>query len=135
MMRPKAGVVALVAAPFLVGCMGVRSIAIPEPAARSGQEVRGVVLSGVGGSDGERLEARRVEDVRWTDSTLAITGVFASSGDGIETREFSLDSLSAILVRGLDVNRTSAIIAVAVVGTVAAIALIINGKGDQGPLR
>jgi len=135
MKRPNAGLVALVVAPFLVGCMGIQPIAIPEPATRPDHEVRGVVLAGAGGADGVRVEASRVEDVRWTDSTLAITGIFTESGDGVETREFSLDSLSAILVRGVDVNRTSAIIAVAVVGAVAAIAFIINGKGDQGPLR
>lgn len=138
MRRPDARLTTLATSCFLVGCMGIQARAIPDPSARYDQEVHGVVLADDAQGGGRRVETSRVEDVTWTDSTIVITGVFrddGSGGDRIETREFPFDSLSGILVRGLDVNRTSAIIALVVVGTVATVAFVINGGGGQGPLR
>lgn len=138
MKRPSAGLVAAVAALFLVGCMGVQARPLPEPSARVEEGIRGVILADAGDRESERVEPRRVEEVAWTDSTIVITGVFEDGGPdagGIETRAYRLSSLSGILVRAVDVNRTSAVIGLAVVVAVATIALIINGQGGQGPLR
>lgn len=134
MKKPAPILVAAVVLPFLAGCVRVHSQPPSEAADRPAAALRGVVLSEAAG--GGRFEFERVDRVEWTDSTVALTGLLTPEGGGtanrIETRGFALPDVAGVLVRGVDVNRTSVLIAVVGVGAAAIAGLLITGENNEG---
>lgn len=130
MKQSRRALAAAVAAAFLSGCMGTVAQPLPEPTARPMTQVRGVVLGDP--DDGERIRYRTVEHVAWTDSTLSVSGIVDGSGGlgsaPVTTTTYRLSEVGAVLVRGLDVNRTSLIVAGVMVGASIAAMLLFGGK-------
>ena len=116
----------MVTVPFLVGCASILVEPLPEPAARPTTTIRGVILRNA--SSGERIDYRRTEFVVWTDSTLAITGIVPAESQNVTTRTYRLSDLEAVLVRRVDANRTSLLIAGVMVGVAALTAILVTGK-------
>ncbi len=123
--------------PFLAGCMGTVVHPLPEPVLRSTTDVRGVVLGDP--ESGERIEFSRVDHVEWTDSTLQIVGVLrtpdGSGTDGsgnVRLRTFPLSDLGGVLVRGVDPNKTSILIAGVLVGAATIGAFLVTGTTPGG---
>ena len=111
MKKPRPGLVIALTLPFLAGCFTTFALPVPEPAERGDTEVKGLVIGE--GENTERVEFHQVDDVQWTEESLIITGIAKDSdGSGIpQTDTFSLEDVSAILVRSLDPNRTSGLVA------------------------
>ena len=134
MTKPRAGLVVTLTLPFLAGCFGTLPRPLPPPGAQPGN-VNGVVM-GVG-PDAERVEFARVDSLEWTDSSVIITGVVKGSeqpvaSGTVETRTFAFADVSALLVHALDPGKTSALVALVGVGSVAVVAFMITGKTVAG---
>lgn len=132
MRKPPRAVVLSVMIPFVAGCMGTIPRPLPEPSARPEGSVRGVVLDEDHG--GTRVEFSEVAHVEWSDSTVAITGVLKEAEDGpgeVVTRIHRLSELESLLVRQLDPNRTSILVASVVVGITVIGALLFTGKTNE----
>ncbi|MCH7531741.1 MAG: hypothetical protein IIB36_08295 [Gemmatimonadetes bacterium] len=133
MKKPRRILVIAGIVPFLAGCMGTLAQPLPEPALRSSTNVRGVVLGDP--ESGERIEFSRVDHVEWTDSTLSIVGALATPDgggtDGSNTtraRTFALSDIGAVLVAGVEPNKTSLLIAGVLVGVTVIGAFLVTGK-------
>jgi hypothetical protein len=130
MRKPARALVIAVAVPFLTGCIRTMPRPLPEPSARAGISVRGVVLGG--STEGERVEFADVDRVQWTDSTIEIRGVLKDPGTDhagqLVTRTHRLSDIGAVLVRRVDPNRTSILIAAVAVGISVIMALRFTGK-------
>ena len=111
MKKPRPGLIIALALPFLVGCFATFALPVPEPPARGAPDAQGVVLGE--GENAARVEFDQVNDVQWTEESLIITGIAKNSDTpGIpQTSTFSLEDASAILVKNIDPNRTSVIMA------------------------
>lgn len=133
MRRPARVLVIAVTVPFLSGCIRTMPRPLPEPSARGGISVRGVVLNGA--AAGERIEFADVDEVAWTDSTIAITGVLKASGTAdagrVVTRTHRLSDIGAVLVRQVDPNRTSILVVALAVGISVIAALRLTGKTTE----
>ena len=118
---------------LLAACMRVQVQPLPAPKNRNALQVRGVVLRS---GEPSRIEFARVDDVAWTDSTLALTGVLRTdaSSTAVTTRSFALSSISGVLVREVDADRTSLLIAAVGVGTVAIATFLLTGKTDENTM-
>ena len=130
MRKPNKGLVLAVTLPLLAGCFATLAQPVPSPQDRTGMDIDGVVLGE--GENAERVEFERVDNVQWTDDSLSIIGVVKGGDANAVTRTFSLEEVSAILVRGFDDARTSAIMAVTIVGSVAAIAFLLTSRTRDG---
>lgn len=130
MRKPPRAFVIVVALLFLSGCFRVQAVALPEPAERGALDVRGVVLEG-----DERIEFARVDQTEWSDSTILLSGLLKSAGESgaptATTRTIALSSVTALLVRQVDANRTSIIIGGIIVGGIAIAALALTGQADE----
>ena len=134
MRKPPRALVLLVTLPFLAGCVGTFAQPMPEPSARPSSGLRGVVLGDA--ETGERVEFARVDFVQWTDSTLAITGVRrgdAMAGSaGITTNTYRTTDIAALLVRQVDPDKTSLLVAGVFVGVGVIAAILFTGKTTSG---
>ncbi len=142
MSKPHPALVVPITLAFLTGCFHVRVSPLPAQGEPRPANVRGVVLRGAG--DGERVEFERVDDTRWTDSTLTLTGVLRTparsatsqsrpglTGDAVMSRSFPLSTVSGLLVRQVNANTTSILIGVFAVGAIATAAFLLTGKTDE----
>ena len=118
--------VVTVTIPFLVGCMATLPQPLPESAARPNTAIRGVVLRNP--ESGERVEYGRTEFVQWTDSTVVIVGIVRGESPNVSTRTYRLSDVEAILVREVDPNRTSLLVAGVFVGVGILAAIAFTGK-------
>lgn len=126
MRKPPCAFVVAVAIPFLSGCMGINALPVPAPSERVGLDVRGVVVDE---QSGERVRFSEVSHVQWGDSTVTITGFRDGSASEAEfvTDTWSLSDIDALLVHGVDSNRTSILVGGLIVGTIVAVAIAITG--------
>ena len=135
MKKPGRLLVTVLTIPFLGGCFGVVQTPLPEaPAEREALNLRGVVIGDPG--DGERIEFKEVLDVQWTDDALRV--VASQNGDNgfeVVTRTYPVSSLSAVLVREIDANRTSGVVIGIFAGLFVAFAFIFNAEGKDGVLE
>ena len=99
---------------------------LPESAARPTTPIRGVILRNPG--SGERIEYSQTLFVEWTDSTVAITGIVPAESQNMTTRLYRLSDVEAILVRRVDANRTSLLVAGVMVGVGVLSAILLGGK-------
>jgi hypothetical protein len=113
--------------------MRVQVQPLPAPEKRNATQIRGVVLRA---AEAQRIEFARVDNVAWTDSMLALTGVLRTdaSSTAVTTRSFALSSLSGVLVREVDADRTSILIAAVGVGTVVIATFLLTGKTDENTM-
>ncbi len=132
MKKPRPGLVIALTLPFLTGCFTTFALPVPEPAERGDTEVKGLVLGE--GENAERVEFDQVDDVQWTEESLIITGIAKDSdGSGIpQTDAFSLEDISAILVRSLDPNRTSGFVAALFLIPIATWMFLVSGQSREG---
>ena len=132
MKKPRPGLIIALALPFLAGCFATFALPVPEPADRGDTDVQGVVLGE--GENAERVEFDQINDVQWTEESLIITGIAKDSDTpGIsQTRTFSLEDASAILVKNLDPNRTSGIIAALCLIPISIWMVIVSGQSREG---
>ena len=114
----------MVTVPYLVGCAAILVEPLPEPAARPTTAIRGVILA----ASGERIDYSRAEFVVWSDSTLAITGIVPAESQNVTTRTYLLSDLESVLVRRVDADRTSLLVAGVMVGFAALTAILVTGK-------
>lgn len=94
--------------------------------------MQGVVLGE--GENAERVEFDQIYDVQWTEESLIITGI-AKNSDTPEipqTSTFSLEDASAILVKNLDPNRTSVIMAALILIPISIWAVVVTGQSKEG---
>lgn len=132
MRKPPPALVLAMATPLLTGCFGTLPAPLPEPGARAQADVRGVILRG-DTAEGERVEFADILDVQWHDESLAIVGVPRGAvGTQPVTRTFPFTDLSGVLVRQLDTNRTSALIAGTMLGLIGTVAFLVTGKTKEG---
>ena len=131
MKKPRPGLVIALTLPFLAGCFTTFALPVPEPAERGDTEVKGLVLGE--GENAERVEFDQIDDVQWTEESLIITGIAKDSdGSGIpQTDTFSLEDVSAILVRSLDPNRTSGLVAGLFLVPIAAWMFLVSGQSRE----
>jgi hypothetical protein len=124
------GLVIALSLPFLTSCFTTLSLPVPEPAERGDTNVRGVVLGE--GENSERVEFDQIDDVQWTEESLIITGIAKNSDrPGVpQATAFSLEDASAILIRSLDPNRTSGIIAALFLIPISIWMVAINGQSS-----
>ncbi len=80
------------------------------------------------------MEFDQIDDVQWTEESLIITGIAKDSdGSGIpQTDAFSLEDVSAILVRSLDPNRTSGLVAGVFLVPIAIWMVLVSGQSRAG---
>ena len=137
MKNPRAALVAAVLLPFLAGCVRVHAQSASDAAGRDAGAYRGVVLRDAAG--GGRVEFSRVDAVEWTDTTLTLTGEAlprpGGAPAGVTTRRFALADVEGVLVRGVDANRTSVLIAAIGVGAAIVGAFVITGENNEGRAR
>jgi len=117
----------MVTVPFLVGCAAILVEPLPEPAARPTTVIRGVILA----PSGERIDYSRAEFVIWTDSTLAITGIVPAESQDVTTRTYLFSDLESVLVRRLNADRTSLLVAGVMIGVAALTAILVTGKTND----
>lgn len=117
-----------VATTFLGGCYGVHVRPLPEPELRAETQIRGVVRRDDGAE--ARTEFKRVDNVEWTDSTVALTGQLTGRSGTVVTRTFPLAGLDGILVREFNTNAVSLAIAGAALVGGAIWALTVTGTAD-----
>lgn len=133
MNKPPRSLTLAATATFLTGCFGTLPTPLPGPEARADVDVRGVVLKADDGSEGERVRFSEILDVDWRDSSLSILGSRAGAGTTQpSSHEFAYDDLAGVLTRQVDTNRTSALIAAAILATVATVTLLVTGKTEEG---
>ena len=118
--------VVTVTIPFMLGCVATLVEPIPQSGPRPTTAIRGVILRNP--ESEERIEYRETLFVEWTDSTLAITGIVPAESQNMMTRTYRLSDVEAILVREVDVNRTSFLIAGVMVGVGVLSAVLFGGK-------
>ena len=128
----RSGLVIALALPFLTGCFATLSLPVPEPAERGDTNVRGVVLGE--GENSERVEFDQIDDVQWTEESLIITGITKNSDTpGIpQASAFSLEDTSALLVKNLDPNRTSGLIAALFLIPISIWMVVVSGQSRDG---
>lgn len=102
---------------------------LPESAARPTTAIRAVILRNP--ESGERIEYSQTLVVEWTDSTLAITGIVPAESQNMTTRTYRLSDVEAILVREVDVNRTSFLVVGVMVGVGVLSAILFGGKTNS----
>jgi hypothetical protein len=129
--HPRPALVIAAATALLAACMRVQTRPLPTPETRAATPIRGVVLRS---GDPSRIEFARVDNVAWTDSTLALTGALRNNAsvNAVTTRTFALSAISAVLVRELDADRTSIIIAVVGIGAAVIGTLLLSGESSAG---
>lgn len=134
--RPRPVLALAVLGFFLAGCISTHVQPLPEAPERPPTEIRGIVVEEDGG--GERIEFERLDHVEWTDSTVVLVGFRkASDGGGSsgnrvgERYAFPVSSVTGVLVREVDANRTSILIAAFGVGAAAIAALLLTGQADR----
>lgn len=136
MKKPGPVLVLSVLVPFLHGCYSLVAEPLPSPPTPPSGDIRGIVVEDVGGE--RRVQPDPLHDLVWTDSTVALTGVFEADGDGpadvgtVQTRSFPLSSVTGVLVREFDSNTASILLAGGIVGSIAVVALLLTGKTDEG---
>ena len=132
MKKPRPGLIIALALPFLAGCFTNFALPVPEPAERGDTDAKGVVLGE--GENAERVEFDQIDDVQWTEESLIITGITKNSDTpGIpQASAFSLEDISAILVRSLDPNRTSGLVAGLFLVPIATFMFLISGQSREG---
>jgi hypothetical protein len=140
MSKQPPALVIVVAAAVLGGCVRVHVEPVPPAPARASTDIRGVVLARAG--EAERVEFERVDRVEWTDSTVIVTGVrrrrteaettaHPGAAGTATTHSFALATVSGVLVKGIDPNRTSFIVAAIALGGVVIATLLIEGETDE----
>lgn len=132
MKKSRPGLIIALVLPFLAGCFTTFALPVPEPAERGDTDVQGVVLGE--GENAERVEFDQIYDVQWTEESLIITGI-AKNSDTPEipqTSTFSLEDASAILVKNLDPNRTSVIMAALILIPISIWAVVVTGQSKEG---
>ncbi len=117
---------------FLTGCYSVVPVPLPPPGEREATQVRGVVLEGDNGSEGEAIRFEEVFETQWRSEGLFLAGTLAGGGNEALSREFRYEELASVMARQLDVGSTSGLIGAAIVGTIAVIAFVITGQGGEG---
>ncbi len=128
MKKPRPGLIIALALPFLAGCFTTLALPIPEPAEREDIELNGVVFR-----DAQRVEFDQIDAVEWTEESLIITGITKYGGSDIpETARYSLEDLSGILVRNLEPNRTSGIVAALFLIPISIWMVIVSGQSREG---
>lgn len=139
MRKPNAVLAAVVAAAFMVsGCISVQRAPVPGPEARDGLDIRGVIV-GECPPDGpgcETFEYSEVHDVRWTETSLVITGAVHAPGEDdhgqITTVTFPLAEVSEVLVSETAGTRSSIIVAGILMGASVIITFLVTGKSQDG---
>jgi hypothetical protein len=133
MKRPGRLLTAAVGLPFMAGCFTTAMVPVPPPTERADTEIRGVVVQGPDGGDGERLEFAELFDVQWTAEALSVVGrlVGAPESAAATSRSFSYEELAGVLVRQVDANKTSGLLGGVIVGTIAIVAILINGQVNE----
>jgi len=138
MRKPRPLLVVPFGALLLASCVRVQAQPYPTPEARASTHIRGVVLAGDGA--GRRVEFDDVNAVEWTDSTLIITGRRKAASGGsasvpsTETVSFPLAAVTAVLVRRVDVNRTSLLIAGIGLGSIIIATVLVNSQDESAVL-
>ena len=113
---------------MLAGCFTTSTVPVPVTApAREATDFRGVVVRETGGGE-QIVEFSEILEATWTPTSLSVVGfVDGATTQQAETRLFQISTLSGLRVRQLDAGKTSAIIAVGLVGTAALIATVVTG--------
>ena len=139
MRKPNAALAAVVAVAFTVsGCMSVQRAPVPGPEVRNGLDIRGVILGECPpeATGCELFEYSEVHDVRWTETSLVITGVVHAPGEDdhgqITTVAFPLAEVSEVLVSDMDGTRASIIVAGILMSASVIISLLVTGKSKDG---
>ena len=139
MRKPNAVLATVVAAAFLVsGCASVQRAPVPGPEARDGLDIRGVIVGECApdGTGCEMFEYSEVHDVRWTETSLVVTGTVNAPGeDGhgqITTVAFPLAEVSNVLVSETAGTRSSIIVAGILMGASVIITFLVTGKSQDG---
>jgi hypothetical protein len=133
MRRPPRALTALLTAPFLAGCFATLPTPLPEPGARAGVQVRGVVLRAADGTEGERVEFDEVLDVQWREDALSVFGMRRGGARAQPaSHDFAYDDLSAVLTRQVDVNKTSGLVAGGMIALLATVTFLVTGKTREG---
>lgn len=139
MRKPNAVLAAVVAVAFMVsGCVSVQRTPVPGPEARDGLDIRGVVLGDCppDGTGCETFEYSEVHDVRWTETSLVITGAVHAPGEDdhgqITTVTFPLAEVSDVLVSETAGTRSSIIVAGILMGASIVISFLVTGKSQDG---
>ena len=129
MKKPRPGLIIALALPFLAGCFTTLALPIPEPAEREDIELNGVVFR-----DAQRVEFDQIDAVQWTEESLIITGITKNSDTpGIpQASAFSLEDASALLVKNLDPNRTSGLIAALFLIPISIWMVVVSGQSRDG---
>ena len=132
MKKPRPGLIIALALPFLAGCLATFALPVPEPAERGDTDVQGVVLGE--GENAERVEFDQIDNVQWTEESLIITGITKNSDTpGIpQASAFSLEDASALLVKNLDPNRTSGLIAALFLIPISIWMVVVSGQSRDG---
>lgn len=126
MRTPSRLAVAVVCIPFLTGCFGMSTVAVPRTAPEREQvDVRGVVIRQDGGGE-ETIQFDEVAEANWTPTSLSIVGVLEGE-DVPVTRLFQISTMAGLRVRELDAGKTSAIIGGVFIVTAAVIASLVSG--------
>ena len=134
MKRPSRPLVVAACLPFAAGCFSLLPTPLPEPPDRSA-DIRGVVRDD--GDEGERVEFRSVNDVRWSESEVVIVGVLEEPEDGtfdgeVVTRSYPLSELSGVLTRQLDVDRTSFLVLGVALATIVTTVIFVFDERTGG---
>ncbi len=131
MRKPGRFLVSVLSLPLLAGCFTVATVPVPRTAPERDQvNLRGVVVTD--GTTEETLEFEALHEATWTPASLSVVADIEEDGElKTITRLFPITALSGLLVRRMDAGATSAIIGGAIVGTAAAIAFLVTGKGEQ----
>jgi hypothetical protein len=132
MKKPRPGLVIALTLPILAGCFTNVALPLPAPAERENTNVKGIVLGE--GENAERVEFDQIFDVQWTEESITIIGIPKNSGGSEipQTNRFSLEDVSAILVRTLDPNRTSGLVAAAFLIPIIIYTVIVNAQSTKG---
>ncbi len=131
MRKPGRFLVSVLSLPLLAGCFTVATVPVPRTAPeREQMELRGVVVTD--GTTEETLVFEQLHDATWTPGSLSVVADIEQDGSVQPiTRLIPITALSGLLVRRTDAGTTSAIIGGAIVGTMAAIAFLVTGKGEE----
>ena len=132
MKKSRPGLIIALVLPFLAGCFTTFALPVPEPAERGDIDLQGVVLGE--GENAERVEFDQIDDVQWTEESLIITGITKNSDTpGIpQASAFSLEDASALLVKNLDPNRTSGLIAALFLIPISIWMVVVSGQSRDG---
>ncbi|MDG2282678.1 MAG: hypothetical protein P8L45_06130 [Longimicrobiales bacterium] len=132
MTKPRRLTVLLLLLPFLAGCFSVATVPVPrtQPEREALNNIRGVVITD--GTTEEVVQYDAILEATWTPSSLSLIGA-TGSGQNLttETRLIPITELRGVLVRSLDAGPTSAIVGGLIVSTVAFIAFLVTGRGDE----